>query len=198
MNVLISGLRGKQNRQWWTEHGWGFMATDRRPHPEAGQTWALDNGAYRGVKDGFKQFNRRLEEIEARVAWGTLPTPLFVVAPDLPGAGTQSLMISMLWRLRRRPALPLALAIHAGARDDLVKAAQGSFEVTFLIDRPGDTDETDAAAQNAARLKRAIHYARASTPERIARAKALGAASIDTAWPQLGPAHLKAFTDALR
>lgn len=166
------------------------MCTDRSPHPEPDEPWGLDNGAYRDYRAGVapdRRYHRRLARVEARLAEGTLASPLLVVAPDLVGAAHHSLTWSDAF-MRTRPShdsLRWYLVVQDGIEPThLNRRTEPTYAGLFL----GGSDPWKRAhAARWAHLARergwALHYGRCSTVTHLTRALTLGFDSADSACP---------------
>lgn len=169
------------------------MCVDRPPHPEPGEPWALDNGAYRDYKAQSPpnaDFYRRLRNIEERLRAGELAPPLFAVAPDLPGAAHHSLTWSDAF-MRDRPSddpIRWYLAVGDGcAPSHLAHRAlkpprpyQGLFIAGSDLWK---ATELPRWVHYARERGLALHYARCSTPAHLTRATRYRFDSADSALP---------------
>lgn len=166
------------------EHGIGMMFTERPPKIRyEGMPWAFDNGcfsAWWNKKDwDSTAWHIRLDKIHAM----QLPPPLFAVVPDLPTRGLESLRFSRDWVEVIPKQFPAALALQDGMTFQEVKKDLKKYPWLFL----GGSDAFKVQAADWVRFARdngkKIHYARASTLEKLEWAIHLEVDSLDSSFP---------------
>jgi hypothetical protein len=201
--VLLGDGQSALTRSLFEAYGWGRMVVDRTPRPVPGEPWALDNGAYRDFKAGrlpdWTRFLRRLEKMAKRLQEGELHPPLFVVVPDLIGAGAAGLRYSLAWRERLRSSyshLPLRwyLVVADGFEPEGVGRALPFVDGLFLAGTDECKEHESALWRQVAKeCGKGFHYARCSTPKHLERALSLEVDSLDTARPLTRREYLAEF-----
>ncbi len=204
------------------EHfGWGrcWIARDRRVYVYDGEPWILDNGAFRDWRKGVAfshDLYRRViytKALPAIAASGN--PPLFLVAPDIPAGGLESLELSVEAADPFRGYLPLTINRYLAVQDgmepeDVEPYLEIDEEISSELGRPfryfdglflGGTDafKLEAARWAALAQKHGLgfHYGRCGTPTKVAQAIEVGASSIDSALPFRTQGHLNRFIGAL-
>jgi hypothetical protein len=206
--VLLGDANSKLSRSLFLRFGWGRMVVDRSPRPLPEEPWALDNGAYRDFKAGrpadWSRFLLRLDRIEKRVGENRLTRPLFVVTPDLIGAGGRGLAYQVSWAERLRKRFPatcrsMFLVVEKGYEPRLVRRERERFAGLFFAGTDRfKQQEGERWRDVAAELGWWFHYARCSTPAHLARAFFLSAASVDSARPLSRSEYLAAYVETFR
>lgn len=208
------------------ELGWGRMKIDRAIVNRRGEltiargeTWALDNGAFRmwtsGAAYDWTMLEGKLQELEQLALADPCLLPTFAVVPDRPAEGIDSLITSIEWIhdwMQRdelaplfRAAVPFYLAVQDGMTPADLEAEcwecgepiAEHFAGIFL---GGSSDwKVDTAAEwaEAARSWRIrFHYGRAGTIKKLQQAHAIGADSLDSAFPMWTAERWERFEDA--
>lgn len=163
-------------------------------------SWFYDNGAYTDFKAGrafdYLQWSRDQRAIRMWQRGGVgrgvlegsrMTAPDFQVLPDVVGNGDASLSLSLAYLHEAREAgVPCYLAVQNGM--DLERIAR--FVRTYHIDGlfvGGDLEWKLATAEAWCALGRRlgipVHIGRVGTLDRVAWAQAIGASSIDSAFP---------------
>ncbi len=178
------------------QRGIGAVAIRGRLHLRRLSPWFFDNGAFEDwraeVPFDADEFRRDLASIEAD------DPPDFIVAPDRVGEGAASLAMSVSWlpELRRYP-WPIYLAVQDGM-EELPSLGLSRFDGVFIggtLPWKLRTAPHWATAARAASLP--CHFARCGTARRVAYARALGCASLDSSLPLWSRRKMRAFTMAL-
>lgn len=174
--------------------------------------WFFDNGAFRAWQRGIRKtgkpepwrarpFLRVLRAIER----GESPAPLFIVLPDMVGAGLASLALSMRWRDRCRRAAPVYLAVQDGMTAADIEPLAALLDGLFVGGTLAWKIATgDAWADLAARLGIGCHIGRCGGIARVGWAKRMQARhpklclSIDSSLPLFSVDNLDRFVRALR
>ncbi len=216
--VFVGECTGRLWREWLRPLGWGrlWIARDRRIYVDDGEPWAVDNGAFRDWKKGtpfdHAQYRR---VIYGKAGFGTFPSPFpppkFIVAPDVPAGGLDSLRLSVS-QCSKTGYLPLTvpryLVVQDGMRPDDVRPhlVEDASEWTGTIRRRtfdglflGGTDRFKGTADTWLELAREVdvpfHYGRCGTIRKLTRALELGVDSLDSAFPLWNRQRLKDFID---
>lgn len=195
------------------ELGWGRMKIDRKLRNrrgeltvDRGEPWALDNGAFRmwtaGEAYDWTMLERQLAALERVALQDPAMLPLFAVVPDRPAEGIDSLIASLEWIhewMRREELAPLFRAVvpfYLAVQDGMTPAdLEGEcwdcgepivehFAGIFLGGSSQWKVDTAAEWAEASREWRVrFHYGRAGTIAKMQQAHAIGADSIDSAFP---------------
>ena len=162
------------------KHGWGRMVVTNNITPYPGEPWGFDNGAYGWwQKDEPFEEDTYLRRLERAYSKGV---PYLAVLPDIPAQEMRSFDFSMKW-LEKLPAWPWYLAVQNGMYPDYVVKVLPKLSGLFL---GGDNAFKGTAAmwcKIAHAQGRRFHYGRCGTPEKVRHAKAVGADSLDSAFP---------------
>ena len=182
LHVLVGDTRSQWMIERLKEQGWGRMVIDRHLRLFPGEKWGFDNGAFRDYKNNVVEFNGDGFQRRLDVAFG-MGTPMLAVVPDIVGGGLGSLEFSERWLSRLPDAWPWYLAVQDGMEVADVEPILGRYKGIFL----GGTDAFKATAKDWVALSRRLHlpfhYGRAGIPRKVAHAKAVGADSLDSAFP---------------
>ena len=210
--VILGDFTGRRVPQ-LRAAGWGRMKIDRKLRNrrgeltvERGEPWALDNGAFRmwtsGAGYDWTRFEGMLAELEAIALADPVMLPQFAVVPDRPAEGLDSLIASVEWLhewMRReelapmfRAAVPFYLAVQDGMTPadlegecwECGEPIAEHFAGIFLGGSSAWKVATAGAWAEAARGWRIrFHYGRAGTIAKLQQAHAIGADSLDSAFP---------------
>jgi hypothetical protein len=174
-----------------TEEKFGMMFTERKPRIHyTGMPWAFDNGCF-GAWRNETAWDLTAWQIRIdRVAKMDIHPPLFAVVPDLPARGAESLLFSRD-RVELVPArFPKALALQDGMRYQDVKKDLAHYDYLFI----GGSDAFKLHARDWVRFARDngkfIHYARASTLEKLEYAIHCEVDSLDSSFPTMDSAEV--------
>jgi len=176
---------------------WGRMFNRDPPKPAyIGEPWALDNGAY-GAWVNNESWDARafVERLRRAVEMRADFPAEFIVLPDLPGQGVDSLAFSQNWlnasnELPQSPRWTYALALQDGMTVDMVdqflrhgttrQKGRRTISTLFL----GGTDEFKATAAQWSDYchenKLRFHYARCGSVEKLRLAVEANADSVDS------------------
>lgn len=190
MRLLLGSTRSRALLDRMAALGWGRLFASERPHPVAGEPWALDNGvfgAWRSERAWSElPFTWALTRAERAMQVGRLHAPLFAVLPDRV-ADASSLAYSLAWheRIGRLYSVPWALVLQNGMkRADVVAALRTGVVSTLFL---GGDDVFKLTARSWCELAHEhgarFHFARVSTVARLLEARAMGADSADTTQP---------------
>lgn len=229
--VILGDFTGRREPR-LEELGWGRMKIDRSFTPRGkhggqwmhykGEPWALDNGAFiqwsrqgKPIGSGeydFSSFEARLDELDRHMSWDPCRSPLFVVVPDLPAQGLESLCFSLDWihkTMADHPESRWIYRFYLAVQDGMDPAhlqlechecgepVAEHFAGIFLGGSDQFKRETALAWSAHAKahgLK--FHYARAGTIEKMKHAHLVGADSLDSAFPMFLSSRWTAFEDA--
>lgn len=189
--VLLGDTRSREFVKRMSEEKFGVMVVDRLPkiHYE-GMPWAFDNGCFSAWWNNkiwdSAAWHIRVDKILA----AQLPLPLFAVTPDLPAEGEESLRFSRDWVDRMPEQFPTALALQDGMRFQAVKEHLQFYDYLFI----GGSDAFKVQAADWVKFARdngkKIHYARASTLEKLEWAIHLEVDSLDSSFPVVDKAKV--------
>jgi hypothetical protein len=194
--VLLGDTGKKEFVAKMKELGWGMMLTERIPKRLAydGMQYAFDNmcfGAWRNETEwDAAAWHIRAMQLRMR----GFPPPLFAVVPDLPAKGQESLEFSAKHLELVPQEFPKALALQDGMTYQSVKPYLKDYEYLFI----GGSDAFKLHAADWTKFARdhgkKIHYARASTLEKLEWALHLEVDSLDSTFPivdssTLSPIH---------
>lgn len=225
MRIYFACPTGQRRDNILEEYGHQFSACLTRDvfnHVTARKmAWFFDNGAFSDwhKKRTFngEKFIKELYKIEAQTRFGKdfdekldfsllekgssssykLPMPDFVVIPDLPSKGNQSLMFSKMWfdyLQQNFPSFEYYLAVQDGMDIDLVEdmlfhgGVQGLFVGgTKKWKYKTSADWVDLAHEYGVKC----HIGGVGTRKSILWAKSIGADSVDSGIAMIHPVHLK-------
>lgn len=184
MLVLLGSTRDSKILAELHARKWGRIWVEDRPTPADEEPWALDNGAFVDYLHGRPfdgdRFRCRLERARAMVA----RPPVFAVTPDIVAGGGASLEFSLGWRERiGEDGWRWYLVVQDGMLEADVRESLPHFDGVFL---GGSTRFKSSVARwraLTAELGLPLHYGRASTPERVRVAHAVGVDSLDSSFP---------------
>lgn len=157
--------------------------------------WALDNGAFAAHKAG-----KPFDEAAFRTVLDRITTaPDFVVCPDIVGGGLNSLALSLAWEERlRHTGYPLALVVQDGMTAADVRPVIERFALLFVGGSLSWKLKTGAMwCRVAKEYGKPCHIGRVGTAKRVAWARRIGAASIDSCLPLWSRDNLDRFVRAL-
>lgn len=184
-----------------TARGWGEMTVRGDVLPAKRSPWAFDNGAYRDWK-ADKPFNGpKFLAALGKVATSR-PAPDFVVLPDIPTGGEESLHFSLLWYRKAWHLLKgqrCYLAVQDGMEPRDVAWLLGRRVAGIFV---GGSNEWKLATgagwvEFAHRCGCPCHIGRVGTPTKVRWALRIGADSIDSAFPIMAKRNLWRFIAAL-
>lgn len=227
--VILGDFTGRREPR-LQELGWGRMKIDRSFTPKGkhggqwmhykGEPWALDNGAYiqwsrqdfsPTASYDFSTFERMLTELERTLRLDPTKAPLFVVVPDRPAQGLESLWFSLEWihaAMKREDLELWQIRFYLALQDGMTPAdlhmeceicgepVAEHFAGLFL---GGSAAFKKSALEWSAQAKGhglGFHYARAGTIEKLRHAHLVGADSLDSAFPMFLSSRWSAFEDA--
>lgn len=184
MRILVGECTGQLGQK-VEELGWGRMWIARScniyTYPD--EPWGFDNGAYRDYSQG-QSFN----EVAYRKSLGRAiehGVPYMAVAPDIVAGGERSLAFSVAWR----HALPDLFPWYLAVQDEMnvvevgKELESGRWKGIFL----GGSTSYKSTATYWRRMAHSFglrfHYGRCGTPTKLEHAYAVGADSIDSAFP---------------
>lgn len=184
-------------------HGVGEM-TVRGEWPPRRWPWAYDNGAFRDFTAGESFDTATFEHELIRLSFATrTPMPDFVALPDVVADARATLELAPRWIERIRALLfprtaPFALVLQNGMDSRDVEPLVGDVSVLFV---GGTTEwkwETAPRWREYAHARGLrLHVGRVGTPSLVARARAIGADSIDSCFPLWTSDRLDEFFAAL-
>jgi len=162
-----------------------------------GERWAFDNGAFGDWRNGKAFDQEKFLDCVAKIYQSEL-RPIFSVCPDIVACGKESLIYSIEWLGKLPKALTWYLAVQDGMSPEIVREAIRAHEFKGLF--IGGTNpwkfETAHLWVALARLQGIpCHFARASTPRKMAFARMVGCDSFDTTQPLW---EIKSFNAFLR
>lgn len=203
MKAYVGQTRSRKLVARLERHGIGEM-TVRGEWPPRRWPWAYDNGAFRDFSAG-EPFNATTFEHELLRQWSASRTPMpdFIAIPDVVADARATLDLAPQWieciRSRLAPKRPtLALVLQNGMAPRDVEPFVGEVGVLFV---GGTTEWKWATAQQWTELAHAhglrLHIGRVGTPSLVARAREIGADSIDSCFPLWTSERLDEFFDAL-
>jgi len=166
------------------QEGFGMMYCERVPKKLAydGMPWAWDNGAFPAWRNGTTYDVGAWHIKTLQLLSRGLPPPLFAVVPDLPTKGIESLKYSRDKSELVPNEFPKALALQDGMTYQTVKEEikTGVYDWLFI----GGSDAFKLHAGDWTKFARdngkKIHYARASTLEKLEWALHLEVDSLDS------------------
>lgn len=160
--------------------------------PARRSPWILDNGAYRAWKKrepcDFRAFEAALE-----LAW----TADFVVAPDIPTRGQESLELSLAWLPKLRGLRPYLVAQDGMSLADVASALPGFAGIFIGGTLKWKLRHGARLVALAHELGRQAHIGRCGTAPRIIWAHSIGADSIDSSLPLWSAKKLRIANRAL-
>ena len=163
------------------------MTPDARAVPYDGESWFLDNGAFKAWRDGSPEFPE--EQFLHHVAWASEQTtpPQFGVIPDLVARGEESLAFSLAWFERLFGYVwPWYLAVQDGMEVERTVARCIAAGVAGLF-IGGSSAWKVATASEWARAGRdaglLVHWGRSARRSWINLANEIGCQSCDTTQP---------------
>jgi hypothetical protein len=177
--------------------GIGAVCVRGRLHLRRLSPWFYDNGAFEDWRaerpfdeDGFR---RDLASIEL----ANVDPPDFIVAPDRVGEGASSLAESVSWLPDLRAhRWPVYLAVQDGM--ETLELGLERFDGVFIGGTlPWKLRTAPHWAAEGRRVGLPVHFARCGNARRVAYARALGCASLDSSLPLWSRAKLGHFTQAL-
>lgn len=189
--VLLGDTRDAKFIKRMTEEKFGVMVVDRLPkiHYE-GMPWAFDNGCFAPWRNGTNWDWLAWRERALRIKEMGLSAPLFAVVPDLPAKGKESLLFSERHLELMPKEFPRALALQDGMTYQSVKPHLKNYEWLFI----GGSDSFKLHARDWVRFSRdhgkKIHYARASTLEKLEHAIHCEVDSLDSSFPVVDEAKI--------
>lgn len=181
--VLLGDTRATGFIERMVAEGFGVMVVDRLPkmHYE-GMPWAFDNGCFGPWRNGTPWDAAAWHIRALQIRNMGLPAPLFAVVPDLPAKGQESLAFSERHLELMPHGFPKALALQDGMTYQSVKPFLKDYEWLFI----GGSDAFKIHAMDWTRFARSegkkIHYARASTLEKLEWAIHCGVDSLDSSF----------------
>jgi hypothetical protein len=182
MHVLVGECTGK-NVARLQELGWGRMwiARDRNIYTYPGEPWGLDNGAFRDWAEG-KPFDGPLFMSVVEKAMAQPGPPILAVLPDAPGNAAQTLAMAYDW-LPRLPPFPWYLALQDGMTEAMIEPLFPRLAGLFLGGTNRFKKEAPMWCELAHNRGLKFHYGRCGTLGKLKHAQAIGADSIDSAFP---------------
>jgi hypothetical protein len=158
--------------------------------------YAFDNGAFKDflAKRPFRddQYLRALERL-----W-TLPSPDFLIVPDLVADGPASLEFSESWRPRVTGFAPLYLAVQDGMKRDEVESVIAEYAGLFVGGSvPWKLATAIEWVNLAHQYEKPCHIGRVGTGTRVVWARWVGCDSIDSAVPLWAVRNFEPFVDGL-
>lgn len=181
MRVLVGEYPSQKVRRIATSNGWGEMYIYKPPRSENFHRSGFDNGAYLDWRNGREFDEKRFRDaLDVAIDVGI---PYLAVCPDLVARGLESLEFSMGWLSKLTALYPWYLAVQDGMEPRHIEPVICHFDGIFL----GGTDEFKAEAADWCNLAhiagKRFHFGRAGTERKIKFALAIGADSIDSAFP---------------
>jgi hypothetical protein len=182
--VLLGDTRSHTFIERMTKEGFGVMFVDRLPKIHyPGMPWAWDNGAFPAWRHEREVDWAAWHVNTLRIRGLSIHPPLFAVVPDLPTRGLSSLKFSRQMAYLVPEEFPKALALQDGMNFQAVKAELDLYDWLFI----GGSDGFKVQAADWVRFARdngkKIHYARASTLEKLEWAMHLEVDSLDSSFP---------------
>lgn len=176
MQPFASRTGTRRNLDALRAFGWKILVSAKGVLRTEGFDYALDNGAWtahqRGEQFDVRAFERALSELGDHAEW--------VVAPDIVGAGLESLRMSESWLKRLDHCRMVLIAVQDGMRAEDVAPLLSSRIGIFV---GGTTDWKIRTMPDWGRLARAsgchFHVARVNTVRRINLCHDAGADSFD-------------------
>ena len=224
MKIYFACPTGKRRDMILNNHGFEFGAcltrdiinnvTNRKMH------WFFDNGCYsdwkKKVAFDAEKFVNKLFKIESEIRFGKpmddtidfstlkkgesqkyrLPCPDFVVCPDLPAKGNQSLMFSQQWMdylEKRFPNFDYYLAVQDGMDIELVEKEfkKNRFKGCFVGGtKKWKIKEAAAYIELANKYNLPTHIGGIGSRKLTIWAKSIGANSVDSGLAMIHSAHL--------
>lgn len=198
LRVYCGDTRSRRLLAEFRRRGIGAVAIRGSLHLRVLSPWFFDNGAFVDWKAGRAFDGEAFRADLARIAADPDSPPDFIVAPDIVGGGRASLALSLEWlpELRRQPR-PVYLAVQDGFESMTLPISQ--FDGVFIggasVAWKCRTGPYWADLTRAARLP--LHFARCGNARRVAFARALGCASLDSSLPLWSSRKMALFTRAL-
>lgn len=195
MQILIGDGSGKRLKSICKKHNIGRMLAQNWPELYENEPFGFDNGAWGFYKKGTdfneKIFIDRLNKVMT-ISW----KPYMAILPDIVAGGDKSLELSMSW-MDKLPDLNWYLPVQDNMTVSKVIDIINCVEGIFL----GGTDAYKKYAgywcKLAHHFKKKFHYGRAGTLNKLAHAIAIGADSLDSAFPLWTKDRLWSFIQAL-
>jgi hypothetical protein len=177
--------------------------TVRGELPPRRNPWAYDNGAYKDWKgDKPFDFNRYTRDLRV-IRNDKIPKPDFIVLPDIPSKGKESLEHSISCLEWTRSTLlptkvPLYLAVQDGMEGMVKEIAKLKLDGLFV----GGTLDWKlvwgaAWVATAHNLRMKCHIGRVGTAKRVRWAQEIGADSIDSCQPLRNKTEFERFCRAV-
>jgi hypothetical protein len=190
--VLLGDTGKKEFVARMKEEGFGMMLTERIPSKLAyeGMPWAFDNMCF-GAWRNNTEWDAGAWHIRAlQLRTKGFPPPLFAVVPDLPARGIESLEFSTKHLDLVPHEFPKALALQDGMTYQSVVPYLEDYDYLFI----GGSDSFKLHAMDWTRFARdngkKIHYARASTLEKLEWAIHCEVDSLDSTFPAVDSSTL--------
>lgn len=192
MKVLLGDTRSRENLNILESRRWGRMFVTADPTPMHCEPWGFDNGAFvafrRGEAFSASVFHRRLDR-----ALSVASEPWIAIAPDIVAGGLRSLEFSVEYKRKLPIHWPWYLAVQDGMTPDDVRPVIHLFAGVFL----GGSDRFKLQAwtwkQFANSEHKPFHYARAGALRKLRHAHAIGADSLDSAFPLWSKERMRLF-----
>jgi len=204
MQVLIGDSGGERIKRICQQHGIGRMLAQNWPQLYENEPYGFDNGAWGFFQKGEELCHYETENGEVigkfltrlNRAMGIGWPPYMAILPDIVGGGDRSLEVSLSW-VGKLPDWPWYLAVQDGMTVAKVIDSIHLVDGIFL----GGTDAYKQFAgywrKLAHHFKKRFHYGRAGTMSKLAHAIAVGADSLDSAFPLWTKDRLWSFIQAL-
>lgn len=195
MKVYCGDTRSRRLLAEFRKRGIGAVAIRGRLHLRRLSPWFFDNGAFEDWT-AERPFDAEAFRSDLTIIDASDP-PDFIVAPDRVGEGAVSLAESIAWlpELRRWP-WPVYLAVQNGM--ETLDCELARFDGIFIGGTlPWKLRTAPHWASEGRRAGLPVHFARCGNARRVAYARALGCASLDSSLPLWSRAKMAAFTSAL-
>lgn len=195
MQVLIGDGSGKHLKNTCQKYGIGRMLAQNWPDLYPHEPWGFDNGAWGFFQKGI-DFDEALFLVRLNRAMTIGWTPYLAILPDMVGKGDLSLELSLSW-INQLPQWSWYLAVQDGMTVAKVIDNIHVVDGIFL----GGTDQYKKFGGYWCKLAhhfgKKFHYGRAGTLNKVAHAIAIGADSLDSAFPLWTKDRLFSFIQAL-
>lgn len=196
MKVYVGQTRSRRLIRELEALGFGEMTT-RTELPPRRAPWAFDNGAFKDWRSG-KPFDVPAYQVALDRLSGVGRRPDFLVVPDVPAQGDESLALSLSWAPRLRGVAPLYLVVQDGMGRCQVEQVLHLFDGLFVGGSlPWKIATGRQWCEVAHAGRRPCHIGRVGTFNRVRWALRIGADSIDSALPLWSADNLRRFREAL-